>query len=206
MYARSTTLRIRPDAVTDLTAAVRDEVMPMVTGLDGCIGLSVLCDRDTGRCIVTSAWETDDAMHASAERVGASRERAAQMFGGTPEVQEWEIAVLHRAHRAGDGACARVAWTRTDPANLDRVIDAYRESLMPWWEETPGFCSNSLMVDRRDGRCASAVVFDSHEAMAHTRDQFTTLREEFVARMSMQIDEVAEFDLALAHLRVPETV
>ena len=206
MYARSTTMRVRPETLDDLVAYIRDDVMPMITELDGCVGLSLLTDRDTGRCIATSAWETDDAMHASAERVGASRERAVQMFGGTPEVQEWEIAVLHRAHRAGDGACARVTWTRTGPANLDRVIDAYRESLMPWWEETPGFCSNSLMVDRRDGRCASAVVFDSHEAMAHTRDQFITLREEFVARMGMDILEVAEFDLALAHLRVPETV
>ncbi|MGR6963966.1 antibiotic biosynthesis monooxygenase [Geodermatophilus sp. URMC 61] len=206
MYARSTTMRVRPETLDDLVAHIRDDVMPMVTHLDGCVGLSLLTDRQTGRCIVTSAWETDSAMHASAERVGASRRRAAEMFGVTPEVQEWEIAVLHRAHRAGDGACARVTWTRTAPANLDRVIDAYRESLMPWWEETPGFCSNSLMVDRRDGRCASAVVFESREAMSHTRDQFTTLREEFVARMGMDILEVAEFDLALAHLRVPETV
>ena len=206
MYARSTTMRVSPETLDDLVAYIRDDVMPMVTQLDGCVGLSLLTDHDTGRCIATSAWETRDAMDASAERVGASRERAAAMFGGTPEVQEWEIAVLHRAHRAGDGACARVVWTRTDPANLDRVIDAYRDSLMPWWEETPGFCSNSLMVNRRDGRCASAVVFDSHEAMAHTRDQFTTLREEFVSRMGMDILEVAEFDLALAHLRVPETV
>jgi len=206
MYARSTTMRVRPEAVDDLTAFVRDDVMPMVTQLGGCVGVSALSDRETGRCIITSAWETQDAMHASAEQVRPSRERAAERFGATPEVQEWEIAVLHRAHRAGDGACARVTWARTDAAHLDRVTDAYRESLMPWWEETPGFCSNSLMVDRRDGRCASAVVFEDRAAMAGTRDQFTTLREEFANRMGMEILEVAEFDLALAHLRVPETV
>ncbi|MBM7809021.1 quinol monooxygenase YgiN [Geodermatophilus bullaregiensis] len=206
MYARSTTVRVRPEAVDDVVAFVRDDVMPMVTQLDGCTGLSVLSDPDTGRCIVTSAWETADAMQAGADRVRASRERAAERFGATPEVQEWEIAVLHRAHRAGDGACARVTWARTDPAHLDRVTDAYRESLMPWWEQTPGFCSNSLMVDRRDGRCASAVVFEDREAMAGTRDQFTTLREEFASRMGVEVLEVAEFDLALAHLRVPETV
>src|SRR3954454_15073617 len=206
MYARSTTLRGNPQAVDDLIATVRDEVMPMLMQLDGCVGVSMLADRDPGRCIATSAWETEEAMRASAERVRESRERAAARFGATPEVQEWEIAVLHRAHRIGDGACARVTWTRTDPTNLDEVIAAYRESLMPWWEETPGFCSNSLLVDRRDGRCASAVVFDNHDAMAHTRDQFTTLRDEFTQRMGMEILEVAEFDLALAHLRVPETV
>ncbi len=203
MYARSTTMRVSPEAVDDLTAFIRDDAMPTVTQLDGCVGISLLIDRD-GRAIVTSAWETEEAMHASTEPVRASRERAAQMFGLTPEVQEWEIAVLHRAHR--DGACARVTWTRTDPANLERVIDAYRQSLMPWWEETPGFCSNSLLVNRREGRCVSTVVFESRDAMAHTRDQFTTLREEFAQRMAMDILEVAEFDLVLAHLRVPETV
>ncbi len=206
MYARTTTMRGSPHSVDDLVTHMRDEVMPKVTELDGWIGLSLLVDRDTGRCIATSAWESAEAMHASAEQVRALRESAAEKFGAKPEVQEWEIAVLHRAHRAGDGACARVTWTRTGPASLDDVIGAYRESLMPWWEQTEGFCSNSLLIDRRDGRCASAVVFDSREAMAHTRDQFTTLRREFAQRMGMTIVEVAEFDLALAHLRVPETV
>jgi hypothetical protein len=203
MYARTTEMRGRTEVVDDLTTFIRDDVMPTVTGLDGCVGLSLLIDRD-GRCIATSAWETEAAMQDSAPRVAGLRERAASTFGVTPEVQEWEIAVLHRAHQ--HGACARVTWTKIDPAHLDRVIDAYRESLMPWWEQTPGFCSNSLLVDRRDGRCVSTVVFESHEAMAHTRDQFTTLREEFTQKMGMDILEVAEFDLALAHLRVPETV
>jgi heme-degrading monooxygenase HmoA len=206
MYARTTTMRVEPRDVDGLVTLAHDEIMPMVTQLDGCVGLSLLVDRDTGRCITTSAWETEEAMQASAESVRESRDRAAERLDTTPEVQEWEIAVLHRAHRAGDGSCARVTWTRTDAANLDQVIHAYRDSLMPWWEQTSGFCSNSLLVDRMDGRCASAVVFDSREAMAHTRDQFTTLREEFVSRMGMEIVEVAEFDLALAHLRVPETV
>jgi hypothetical protein len=30
--------------------------------------------------------------------------RYAQMLGGTPEVQEWEIAVLHRLHPAPETA------------------------------------------------------------------------------------------------------
>jgi quinol monooxygenase YgiN len=206
MYARSTTMLVRPDAIDDLVGYIRDDVMPMVTQLEGCVGLSLMTDRDTGRCIATSAWATEQAMGGSAERVRPSRERAAERFGSTPEIHEWEIAVLHRAHGAGDGSSARVTWARTDAANLDQVIHAYRDSLMPWWEETPGFCSNSLLVDRRQGSCVSAVVFDSRDAMAHTQDQFTTLREEFAARMSTEIVDVAEFDLALAHLGVPETV
>jgi len=206
MYARSTTVRVSPQAVDELVVFMRDEVMPAVTQMEGFVGLSALVDRDSGRCIATSAWQTEEAMRASAERVNTLRDRMAQRFAATPEIQEWEIAVLHRLHHVADGACARVTMTRTDPANLDRIVTAYRESLMPWWEQTPGFDANSLLIDRRDGRSASAVVFESRDAMAHTRDQFTTLREEFVQRMGMEILEVAEFDVALAHLRVPETV
>jgi heme-degrading monooxygenase HmoA len=206
MFARTTTMQVGPEHVEDLATIARHELMPMVTELGGCVGLSLLVDRGTGRCITTSAWETEEAMHDSAERARESRDRVAQRFGATPEIREWEIAVMHRAHRVGDGACARVVWTRTPPENLGAVIDAYRDSLMPWWEQTAGFASNSLLIDRREGRCVSTTVFESREAMAHTRDQFTTLREEFVQRMGMEILEVAEFDLALAHLRVPETV
>jgi quinol monooxygenase YgiN len=206
MYARTTTIRGDRNIIDDLVTYVRDDVMPAITRMDGCIGLSLLTDHGTGRCVATSAWQSEEAMHASVENVRPMRQRFADMLGATPEIREWEIAVMHRAHRVGDGACARLTRTRTDPASLDRVIAAYRESLMPWWEQTPGFSSNSLLVNRRDGFCASAVVFESREAMAHTRDQFTTLREEFARRMGMGILDVMECDVALAHLRVPETV
>src|SRR5215218_2968908 len=106
----------------------------------------------------------------------------------------------------GDGTCARVTWVRTDPGNLEGMIDAYKSSLMPLWEEIQGFCSNSLLVDRRTGHCAGSVVFESRAAMDHTRDRFTTLREEFARKIGPEILEVAEFDLVLADLRVPETV
>ena len=206
MYARTTTLRGNPQSVDDLIATVRDEVLPGLMQLEGCVGLSLLVDRDAGRAIATSAWETEAAMRASADAVRPLRDRAAASFGATPEVEEWEIAVLHRAQRIADGACARVVWTRTDPGNLASIIEAYRDSLMPWWEQTEGFRSNSFLIDRQEGRCSSTVVFESREVMAHTRDQFTTLREEFVTTRGMEIIEVAEFDVALAHLRVPETV
>ena len=76
---------VRPEAVDDVVRYVREDVLPMVTELEGCVGLSLLTDRGTGRCIVTSAWQTEAAMRSSAERVGASRGRAAERFATTPD-------------------------------------------------------------------------------------------------------------------------
>jgi quinol monooxygenase YgiN len=206
MYARSTTVRGNPQSLDDAIAYLRDEVMPAVQEMDGCIGLSMMCDRDSGRCIATTAWETEEAMHNSEEGLRAMRERYAQIMGSRPEVQEWEIALLHRVHQAPDGACCRVIWGRGDPAEADRVTDAFRMSLLPRMEELPGFCSVSLLVGRETGLSATAVVYESREAMTRAAEQGKPMREEFSRQTGTEMTEVAEFDLVLAHLRVPETV
>ena len=205
MYARSTTVNGDPKSLDSAVAYVRDEVMPMVQEMDGCIGLSMLCDRDSGRTITTSAWATEEAMHNSEGPIHDMRQRFAVMMGGRPEVAEWEIAVLHRLHPAPDGAACRVIWGRGDPLEEERVVDAFRMTMVSRMEELPGFCSVSVLVDRNSGRSATAVVYESREAMM-SATQARQMREEFTRQMNVDITEVAEFDLVLAHLRVPETV
>jgi heme-degrading monooxygenase HmoA len=206
MYARTNTVRTSPQTIDEGIANVRDEVMPLVQGMDGCIGLSMLADRDSGRCIITTAWRTEEAMHASEEGVRASRERAAQIFGEMPTVAEWEIAVMHRMHETGDGARTRVLWGHTQPGHMDDLLSTFRMTIMPKMEELPGFASCNMMVDRGSGRIALAITYDSADAMREASDRAAALRNESKAAMEWEIDEVAEFDLVLAHLRVPETV
>jgi hypothetical protein len=136
----------------------------------------------------------------------AMRQRAAEIMGGPAEVQEWEVAVMHRMHSAHHGACARVIWTEGDAAGLDQMVDSFRMGALPRVEELPGFCSASLMVDRDSGRAVVTVTYDSPQDMAASRDGGMAIRQEFNQQMNRSTTEVAEFELVLAHLRVPETV
>ena len=206
MYARSTTVYGNPQSLDDAIAYLRDEVMPAAQEMDGCIGMSMMCDRESGRCIATTAWESEQAMHDSEGRLHDMRRRYADMLGGTPEVQEWEIGILHRVHPAPEGACCRVIWGRGDPARTEQMLDAMRMSLLPKMDDLPGYCSVSMMIDRQSGRSAAAVVYESRDAMERAKEMGRALREDFATQMGVEITEVAEFDLALAHLRVPETV
>ena len=207
MHARSTTIMAMPDSIDAGIAFIRDEVMQTVMGMDGCIGLSLLVDRSSGRCIATSAWQDQDSMRASAERLQSVRERAAEMMGGgAPEVAEWEIALLHRDHTSEPGACVRATWVRMDPQQVDRAVDIYKTASLPAIEGYDGFCSASLLVDRQNGRLVSSVTFDSLEAMDRNRDRAQEVRNQSVAEMNGELTDVAEFELALAHLRVPELV
>ncbi|MFZ0832601.1 MAG: antibiotic biosynthesis monooxygenase [Mycobacterium sp.] len=204
MHARSTTIDARPEAIDAGIAHVREEVLPAVEAMDGCVGMSLMVDRETGRCIVASAWESEDAMRASAEQVTSMRARAAQVFGGAATVAHWEISVLHRDHRSGDGACVRATWFKVPQGQGTGAVDLYRDSVLPALEELEGFCSASLFVDRSTGRAVSSVTFDSADAMDRNREQARSLRTARLRDLGADQLDVGEFELAIAQLRVPE--
>ncbi|WP_343599926.1 antibiotic biosynthesis monooxygenase [Mycobacterium sp.] len=206
MFARSTTIEAQPSCIDAGIAHIRDVVMPTLRDIDGCLGLSLLVDRQSGRCIATSSWDTEQAMHAGAERVRPVRDRAAQVFGASPTVDEWEIAVLHRERRSGPGACVRSTWLKVRPDQFDRAIDFYRGSVLPAIEELDGFCSASLMLDRTSWRAVSSSTFDSSAAMERNGDAARSLRTARLRDLGADQYDVGEFELAIAHLRVPELV
>jgi hypothetical protein len=206
MYARSTTVRGKPQAMDDGIAYVRDKVMPTIQPMDGCVGLSMLAERETGRCIVTTSWTDLDALTASAEGVMAMRQRTAEIMGGPAEVQEWEVALMHRLHTAHHGACARVIWSDGDPADSDRMLDSFRMGVLPKLDDLMGCCSVSLMIDRSTGRGVLTTTYDSPQDMTAAREMAAGMREEFAQQMHRAVTEVAEFELVVAHLRLPEMV
>ena len=204
MYARSTTVKAQPAKIDLGIAQVRDHVLPRVTAMPGCIGLSMMVDRTSGECIVTTAWETEEAMQASAEGVRSMRDETTEMVSGTSAVQEWEIAVVHRDHQAGDGSFSRSTWLSTDPSNVDHALDVYRMAVLPKLEEMQGFCSASMLIDRANGMAVGTVAFDSRAALDASRAAGEAIRAAASKEIGAKVLDVHEYELALAHLHVPE--
>lgn len=133
--------------------------MPALTDIEGCLGMSMLVDRGSGRCIATSSWRDEGSRRASEGPVRKLRDDAAEVFHGTTEVSQWEIAVMHRDHHSDRGACCRVTWIKTEPAHIDRGVDMWKMAALPKMEELDGFCSASLMLDRAaEGISAARVL------------------------------------------------
>ncbi|MCX4098755.1 hypothetical protein [Nocardia sp. alder85J] len=207
MFARSTTIEAQLSAIDAGIAYVRKEVLPALTDIPGCFGLSLLVDRQSGRCIATTAWESEQTMYDSEGLVGVIRARAAhEVFRGRAGIQEWEIAMVHRDHRTRPGACVRVTWGRVDPARFDAAIENYRYRAVPGLEQLEGFGSASLLVDRGSGLGVATETFDSADAMARNRRDAAAMRERSALQSGVEILDVGEFELALAHLRVPELI
>ena len=204
MFARSTTIHGDPGSIEAGIAYIRDDVMPAITAMDGCLGLSLVIDRESGRCIATSSWDTQESLRASADTLASYRSRGGEILGGTPEVEEWEVAVMHRDHTTREGACCRVTWAQ--PEDLDATLEMWRTRLLGRFEAMDGFCSASLLVDRTRGITCGTVTFDSREALEGSREQAREIRESASSEMGVSFLDIAEFELALAHLRLPELV
>ncbi|MEU2349517.1 hypothetical protein [Modestobacter sp. NPDC049651] len=206
MYARSTTISGEPSAVEAGIAYVRDEAMPALRGMDGCAGLSLLANSRTGRSIMTTSWRDEDVLRASRDAVRPWADRTAEVLRGTAEVEEWTVGAMHRVHEAHSSVCTRVTWLRTAPDAVQKAVDAVRLSLMPQLDDLPGFCSVSALTRAADGTTVAAVAYDSWEDLEKAAEGARVFREEFGPSLGIEVLATEDFDLALAHLQLPETL
>ena len=205
MYARSTTVQGDPNTLDEAIAYVGDKEFPAITAIPGCVGLSMLADRDSGRVIVSSAWADEEALHASKEKVRDMQDRLMHMLRADDAlIQPWDIAVLHREKPSPEGARAQVTWSRIATDHMDTLLDAYRGSMLSRLQTLPGFTSLSLVVDRKQGRLVSVTSFDSAATCEQTRKPARGFREEFAHAVGARITDVAEMDVVVAHLHVPD--
>ncbi len=206
MYARSTTFHAQPELIDAGIEYCQDEVLPALLRQSGCVGFSLLVDRAAGRCIATSSWQTHASMAAGAEAVTALRTRADEILGSDHAVQEWEVALMHRAHRSADGAVARVTWLACDPSETDRAVDVMKFGVVPQLDLIDGFCGMSLLVDRDAGRACVTATYADRQALQVSAARAAQLRAAVADESGGEVQEIAELELALAHFHVPERV
>lgn len=198
MRARSSTFHGEPENIEQAITFVTSEVVPMLDRIDGCRGLSLLVDRKSGDCIATTSWDSDEAMRASNEQLQPMRERGRDILGGSLQVDDWDVAVMHRTHHA---ECCRVSWLQGD---VDALVESFRVGILPALEQTDGFCSASLFVDRAAGLGCATTAWESRAAMEASRSSADEMRSRAANESGGIIVDVHEFELAYAHLHVPE--
>ncbi len=209
MYARSTTVMARPGHIEEGTSHINRNVLPVLETIPGFIGMSLMVDRESERCILTTSWDSSEAMHASEESVGPIRDAAAAIFSGPgpkPQsaVDHWQIVAMHRDHSAHQGTWVRSTWLKLETARFNQALDFCRTSVLPAIQEFEGFCSASVMTDPPSRRAVISASYDSAEALDLNRERARSLRTARLRELGADQLDVGEFELAIARLRVPE--
>ena len=94
MYARVTRAMYEPERTEDAARYVREEVMPRMQGQSGFKGFYQLIDRQSGRALGISLWESREAMEATAEMARQMRSGAVGRGASVePTAEEYEVAI-----------------------------------------------------------------------------------------------------------------
>ena len=79
-------------------------------------------------------------------------------------------------------------------------------AVLPRVQELDGFCSASMLINREAGRAVGTVIFESRAQLEATREAAARIREAASTEAGARVDDVAEMEVAFAHLHVPELV
>lgn len=95
MFARMSTLEGPPDQVDQGLRYVREQVLPQMQQQDGFKGFIALGDRQSGKVIGLSLWESEQAMQASEELGDRTRSESAEAVSATVAgVERYEVGLF----------------------------------------------------------------------------------------------------------------
>ena len=95
MFSRVNFLQTTPDRILDVQRVVQDVVHPGIRGEPGYAGYIVLADRETGKALGVTLWETEDAREQSDAKAWQIRPRVEQETGGSIQsVERYEVLLF----------------------------------------------------------------------------------------------------------------
>jgi heme-degrading monooxygenase HmoA len=94
MFARVSTYQGDPGQIDQGLAYDLENILPKVKQIDGFEGLYYLVDRESGKSLSITLWESEQTMRASEEEANRLRTESAQSASATVEdVQRYEVAL-----------------------------------------------------------------------------------------------------------------
>jgi heme-degrading monooxygenase HmoA len=95
VHARMSILEGPLDQIDKGLRHVREQVLPLMQQQDGFKGFIALADRQSGKVIGVSLWESEQAMQASEEVGDRTRSESVEATGGTVAgVERYEVGIF----------------------------------------------------------------------------------------------------------------
>ena len=94
MYARVSTYQGPPDQIDEGVRYAQENILPRVQEVDGFEGVYFLVDRQSGKALTITLWESEEALRGSEEEANRLRSESAE--AGSQEVmgvERYEVAI-----------------------------------------------------------------------------------------------------------------
>ena len=94
MFARVSTFQGPPDQTAEGIRVAREQILPAARLMEGFKGIYLLYDRESGKSLSLTLWETEADMRASEEAATRVRAQSAQASGDKViNVERYEVVL-----------------------------------------------------------------------------------------------------------------
>lgn len=202
MYVRVTSTQADPARIDDGIAYIRDEVLPKTNLMKGSLGSVVGVDRSSGRGSLMSCWTDRESLDASHQAVVGMRSAAARRLDGSDTtVETFEIALIHLVKPTGPGSCTRTTRTEMPPDDVDRALQSFKDTVVPFFEKYDRRCAVMVMVNRETGVIQTSITVENREALEASRGRAQEVRDLIIAAIpNVKIVETFELEIVSSNL------
>ncbi|MFJ4520898.1 hypothetical protein ACIP4Y_08095 [Streptomyces sp. NPDC088810] len=201
MFVRAVYATGDPALLDTAVRSVNSEGRDLLEERPGYRGAGVFADRELGKLLTVSWWETEEARHNSDEVMRERRAALLEPFAGTVSVANYEAAVFHQVMHPRQGGGLRVTRMEFDPRDADLVVDTFRATVVPRTEALPGLAGVSLLIDRERGRAMGGTLFVDRASLAASRAAVAPVRHDVSAKAHVDVVGLEELEVVHADVR-----
>ncbi len=190
-----------PAKIDTAIRALNAEGRELLEERPGYRGASVFVDRELGKLMAASWWESEDARRNSDEVMRERRSALLEPFAATTAVENYEAAVFHPVRQPEAGGGLRITRLEFDPADTDLLAETFRASVVPRLDTLSGVARAVLLVDRERGRGLVGVLFTDRGSLVASRGGAASVRHEGTAKAHTTVTGLEEFEVVYTEIR-----
>ncbi|WP_405728078.1 antibiotic biosynthesis monooxygenase [Streptomyces sp. NBC_01537] len=203
MFVRTIYATGDPEKLDTAVDGIRTEGRKILAEQPGFRGIGVFTDREVGKLVMGSWWESEKARQDSDERLRERRAAIFEPFAATMLIANYEAVAVHRLRQPEAGRAAlRLSRVEFDPADADLFAETFTGTVQHRLELLPGLVASSLFLDRARGRGIVNSIFEDRAALAASRSAQAAVRHEGAAKAHVSVYALEELDVVFAELRL----
>jgi heme-degrading monooxygenase HmoA len=200
MHLRTVRFAGNPEDLEKAISAF-EQVSAPVRQLPRCAAVGLLADRQAGKAVVASYWETEEAMNASEDAAAGARAKTAAEHGlRVVDVERYEVTLLERRHPLKAGTFGRLISGQGTPDRIDQAQREVRERALPIITVQKGFRSVVTAINRQNGRFLAGSSWETAADREASNAPLASIRQQVIGTGSSI--EVENYEVAFAEIRV----
>ncbi|NUQ97186.1 MAG: hypothetical protein HOY79_11715 [Streptomyces sp.] len=201
MFVRTVYATGDPTKVDTAIRALNSQGRDLLEERPGYRGAGIFVDRELGKLLTASWWQSEEARHNSDQVMSERRGGLLEPFAATTAVENYEAVVVHQVRQPEAGGGLRLTRLEFDPMDTDLLTETFRASVVPRLDSLSGLARTSLLVDRERGRGLVGALFTDRQALSASRGAQASARHEGAAKAHVTVIGLEEFEVVYTEVR-----